>query len=425
MRESVQMDSIKVLIIGANDYAKSVVDKLSFDQNSQELELISVSNQEDFHENAENIVCEQYDVYQLIDIALARRVSLTIPCDPFLFSLAIVDKFREAGLNIFGPTETASKLENCNFFSKEFCHRHKIPTANYASFDSKEMSLVYLQNIKYPVLIKPANIFERDYENKQFLAKDFNEAKSFVDLYYSKLYLSNSNKKLIIEEYEESREISIPMIFDGENAFSFIPIKNIFEFNRVNFNFNEMAAFSSEESFQTLSLDLISKKIIEPAIEGLKSEGLEFSGVISFNCKISDEDRVELKCVTSFLSNLNAQIILNLLDENLFDLFFSCSQSKLSFYKEGLHRFPEAAVAYNLIYDYSIFSSLSDEDIESLEIKALEDGYKLIVKNIYDEQNNRDLIKLICFAANSFEAKNYDLKTIKKLNLAGKEYIND
>lgn len=419
------MDLIKVLVIGSSTFASNIIAKLLKDENTQELEIISVTDRETINNQIEPIIINNFDIDKIIEIALARRVSLTIPCEPSLFALGIVDKFKELGLNIFGPDQASSRLESSKLFFKEFTHSHSIPSPNYASFESKEMSLVYLQNIQYPVLIQPDNLFEREYENKQFIAENFDEAKSFLELYYSKLYLSNSRKRLIIEEYTKSDHISFTLIYDGDNAFSLVPIKNDYEFNKLSFSFSEMTAFSSEDTLNSIIIDKISKKIIEPCLEGFKKLKLKYAGFINFNCKVHENDRVELLSISSCLSDLNSEISLQLLDENLFDLLFACSQKKLSFYREGLHRKAEAAVAYNLIYDYSILSSITDEDIESLEDKADILGYKLQIKNCFDEINHRDLIQITNFATNQFEAKSFAQKTIKELNLAGKEYIKE
>ena len=189
------MDSIKILVIGANYFASNIIAKLLKDKNTQELEIISVTDKETAFNHVEPIIVPNFEMDTLIEIALARRVSLVIPCEAHLFAEAIVDRFQELGINIFGPNQASSRLENSKFFFKEFTHSNQIPSPNYVSFENKEMSLIYLQNIKYPVLIQADNVFERDYENKKFIASNFEEAKSFVDLYYSKLYLCETKEK--------------------------------------------------------------------------------------------------------------------------------------------------------------------------------------------------------------------------------------
>ena len=418
------MDSIRVLVIGKSLFADNIIAKLLADSNAQNLEIISVKDQETACNYIEPLIMPDYDIDRLIEIALSKRVSLTIPCEPSLFAQGIVNRFHELGLNIFGPDQVSAKLEGSRFFFKEFTHAHSIPSPSYVSFENKDILLVYLEKAKYPLLIQPDNLFERDYENKKFIASNFEEAKSFVELYYSKLYLSNSPKKLIVEEYSKSDYINLTFIYDGESAFSLVPIRNNSEFNKLSFSFTEMSAFSSEDLLTPTTIQKISEKIIEPCIEGIKNLNLKYFGFLNLTCKLEDS-RVELISINSCLSDLNSQISLELLDENLFDLLFACSQRKLSFYKEGLHRTSEAAVAYNLVYDYSVFSSLTDEEIQDLEIKAQTAGYRLLIKNRYDEINHRDLIQIVSFADNQIEARSYAEKTIKELDLAGKEYLKD
>ncbi len=59
--------------------------------------------------------------------------------------IGVVDAFRAAGLNIFGPTEGAAQLEGSKAFTKDFLARHHIPTAEYQNFTEVEPALAYLR----------------------------------------------------------------------------------------------------------------------------------------------------------------------------------------------------------------------------------------------------------------------------------------
>ena len=423
------MESIKVLVIGGNDFAASVINKLYQDQNSQSLDIISISKEEDFSNNAENIYVDNYDINKIVEIAMARQVSLTINCEAQLFNESIVDSFHKQGLSILGPDVKAAELESSRYIFKEFCLENSIQSASYVSFNNKELSLIYLETCKYPVLLQSDYKFERSFENKKFMAQDFNEAKGFVESYFSKLYLSKTQKRLVIEEYIEAKDINFTLVYDGYDAFSLIPVKNVYEFNKFDFTFNEMAAFSSETILSQDLTEQICSEIVTPCLDAFRDKRTRFTGILNFHCKLIQEDegeeKIYLDSINSTLTDLNARLIFNLLDENLFDLFFTCSQKKLSFYKDGLHHFPEAAAAYNLLYDYSLISSLSQEDVDNLELAAKEDQILLKVQTKYDIDNSRDIIQLISIAKSPTEAKNYALKTMKELDLAGKEFVHD
>ncbi len=68
--------------------------------------------------------------------------------------IGVVDAFRAAGLNIFGPTEGAAQLEGSKAFTKDFLARHHIPTAEYQNFTEVEPALAYLREKGAPIVIK-------------------------------------------------------------------------------------------------------------------------------------------------------------------------------------------------------------------------------------------------------------------------------
>ena len=55
-----------------------------------------------------------------------------------------------------GPSKKGALLEGSKDFSKEFMHKHNIPTASYKTFDRNSVfeGLAYLENIKPPYVLK-------------------------------------------------------------------------------------------------------------------------------------------------------------------------------------------------------------------------------------------------------------------------------
>src|SRR5215472_10338956 len=66
----------------------------------------------------------------------------------------IVDRFREKGRRIVGPTASAARLEASKAFAKEFMTRAGIPTARFATVESAEQARDALQNFEFPVVLK-------------------------------------------------------------------------------------------------------------------------------------------------------------------------------------------------------------------------------------------------------------------------------
>src|SRR5947208_6502165 len=70
----------------------------------------------------------------LIALAQAEQVALTVVGPEAPLAAGVVDAFRAAGLKIFGPTRAAARLESSKDYAKAFMARHGIPTAAYKSF---------------------------------------------------------------------------------------------------------------------------------------------------------------------------------------------------------------------------------------------------------------------------------------------------
>ena len=66
----------------------------------------------------------------------------------------IVNKLKKLKIKAFGPSKRASILESSKSFTKDFCKRNNIPTANYKKFTNFAKAKSYIEKIKYPIVIK-------------------------------------------------------------------------------------------------------------------------------------------------------------------------------------------------------------------------------------------------------------------------------
>ncbi len=94
------------------------------------------------------------DLRALADFAQAEKIGLTVVGPEAPLAAGVVDLFRERGLRIFGPTRAAAQLESSKAFAKEFMRRHRIPTADYATFDDAAEAHAFVQQQGAPIVIK-------------------------------------------------------------------------------------------------------------------------------------------------------------------------------------------------------------------------------------------------------------------------------
>ncbi|MDP5348714.1 MAG: phosphoribosylamine--glycine ligase, partial [Paracoccaceae bacterium] len=66
----------------------------------------------------------------------------------------ISDRLREAGFNVFGPSQAAAQLEASKAFTKEICAAAGAPTAGYGHFTDAEAARAHIRAHGAPIVVK-------------------------------------------------------------------------------------------------------------------------------------------------------------------------------------------------------------------------------------------------------------------------------
>ncbi len=94
------------------------------------------------------------EVDRLLDFAREKGVDLTVVGPEAALAVGIVDRFREAGLRIFGPTRAAARIESSKEFAKTLMQRNGIPTAEYRTFREVSEACEYVKSRPFPAVLK-------------------------------------------------------------------------------------------------------------------------------------------------------------------------------------------------------------------------------------------------------------------------------
>ena len=90
----------------------------------------------------------------------------------------IVDYLEKFNVKVFGPNKIASQLEGSKIFTKKLCQKYNIPTANFGIFENRIDAKKFLENTKYPNVIKADNlaagkgVYICNNEQESFMAVD-------------------------------------------------------------------------------------------------------------------------------------------------------------------------------------------------------------------------------------------------------------
>lgn len=133
-------------------------------------------------------------------------------------SCGIVDRFNNAGLKIFGPTQGAAQLEGSKAFSKDFLARHAIPTAAYGTFSVIDEAKAYVREQGTPIVIKADGLAAG---KGVIIAETEAQAFAAIDDMLAGNRFGEAGSRVVIEEFLVGEEASFIVMVDGKTALAF------------------------------------------------------------------------------------------------------------------------------------------------------------------------------------------------------------
>ena len=276
--------------------------------------------------------CAENDWDSYADLALSRKIDLTVVGPEVPLAGGIADAFRKRGLRIFGPDKASAQLEGSKIFSKNFMRRHGIPTADFQSFDDASVALDFISNSRHRA------------SNSRFVVKadglaagkgvivceNTDEANGAVEKMLVRKAFGRAGEKILIEEKLSGEELSLMAFCDGKTI---KPLPFAKDYKRV-FDNNEgpntggMGAIApcvvSEKTARA-----IEQKILKPFLNGIARENLDYRGIIYFGLMLTKDGPYALEFNARF-GDPETQVVLPLLKSDLLKVFNSVADRSLN-----------------------------------------------------------------------------------------------
>ncbi len=254
--------------------------------------------------NLTNVAIDVENIDAQVAFAKENQIALTIVGPEVPLVLGVVNAFKAAGLNCFGPDKDAAQLEGSKAFSKDFLAKHNIPTATYDVFTEIAPAHAYLDKVGAPIVIKADGLAAG---KGVILADTIEEAKAAVSDMLAGNKFGDAGSRVVIEEFLVGEEASFIVMADGKHILPMATSQDHKARNNGDTgpNTGGMGAYTPAPVVTPEIHDRIMKTIIQPTIEGMAKDGLPYTGflyagvmidtngipkVLEFNCRFGDPE---------------------------------------------------------------------------------------------------------------------------------------
>lgn len=208
-------------------------------------------------------------------VELAREVGADLvvigPEAPLVAGVA--DAVRAAGIDTFGPSAAAARLEGSKSFAKDAMNAANVPTAGARTCTDLDAVAAALDEFGAPHVVKDDGLAA----GKGVVVTDnrdeaLDHARACID----------AGSSVVIEEYLDGPEVSLFCITDGTNV---VPLQPAQDFKRVGDgdsgpNTGGMGAYSPLDWAPAGLVDDVVATVAQPTIDEMARRGTPFAGVL-------------------------------------------------------------------------------------------------------------------------------------------------
>lgn len=316
---------MKVLVVGSGGREHAIVSSVS--KSKKVDKIYCAPGNAGIAELAECVDIKAMEFDKLASFAEEKHIDLTIigMDDPLVGG--VVDVFEQKGLRVFGPRKNAAILEGSKAFSKDLMKKYGIPTAAYEVFDDADKALEYLDNAKYPIVLKADGLA---LGKGVLICNTKDEAVDGVKTIMKDKKFGNAGNTMVVEEFMTGREVSVLSFVDGNTIkiMSSAQDHKRAGDNDTGLNTGGMGTFSPSP-FYTPEVDAFCREhIYQKTVDAMKSEGREFKGVIFFGLMLTEEGPKVLEYNARF-GDPEAQVVLPRMKNDIIDVMEACVDGTL------------------------------------------------------------------------------------------------
>lgn len=316
---------MKILIVGSGGREHAIAWKLAQSPKAEKIYCAPGNGGIEEYAECVNIGAMEFD--KLVAFAKEKEIDLTVigMDDPLVGG--IVDAFEAEGLRVFGPRKNAAILEGSKAFSKDLMKKYQIPTAGYENFDDPEKALAYLEQAKFPIVLKADGLA---LGKGVLICNTLEEARDGVKAIMLDKQFGASGNRMVVEEFMTGREVSVLSFVDGKTIRTMTSAQDHKRAGDgdTGLNTGGMGTFSPSP-FYTKEVDSFCEKYVYQAtVDAMAAEGRPFKGIIFFGLMLTEDGPKVLEYNARF-GDPEAQVVLPRMKTDIVDVFQACVDGTL------------------------------------------------------------------------------------------------
>ena len=313
---------MKVLVIGSGGREHAIVDALS--RSPRKPKIYAAPGNAGIASLAECVAIKDTEADKLLAFAQENNIELTVVGPEAALAVGVVDKFRAAGLKIFGPTKAATEIESSKDFAKRLMKKYDVPTADYATFSDFDEAMAYVRKGSLPTVLKYDGLAAG---KGVVIATTMEEAEATLrDMLLDTKF---GEGRVVIEAFLTGEEFSL-MCFVAGNKICPMPVaqdhKRAYD-NDEGPNTGGMGAYTELPFVTAEDHDYAMTKIMQRVADAMIAEGTPFTGVL-YGGLMKTPQGIKVIEFNARFGDPETEVVLPRLKSDAIDLFMAVANNE-------------------------------------------------------------------------------------------------
>lgn len=401
----------KVLIVGNSAKEYALVKKFK----NYDCDIFVLSGNSAISELAECVDIREENVQEILEYVLENAIDLTIVTSEVAIKNNIAELFQTNNQLIFCPTAQSAQFTLSRSAGKRFLYKLRIPTPRFGIFDKLPLAIDYLKNAPMPQVIRAD---ENSNSADRLVCTTFAASKTFVEDLFNK-----DENKVVLEDYVYGHEFTIYVVTDGYSALHLATVANykFAEDGDGGILTSGVGAYTPDYKISSDIENSVMQNVVERVLASLQRKETPYLGVLGIDCVLTTDGNFVTLDFKPFLSDHDAEAVLNLVDENLLTLFEACAVGSFT------DDYEKIDVSDNSSVSCVISSRKKGEIIKGLELVESDITHFATTKNKYFEYETVEgkTLVLTKTAKTLSRARKHLYEDVELISFSGKKCRND